>query len=202
MTGLSGRVFGDPVRARTEVPSGTPPRASQILLRVSVEHRSRPRLAEGRHLGVIDVLGLPLVNVEEWLLEHVGGVDPSLQAAVEAPTDNSPQTLAVLAEKLRQRVLIARLGLADQRDIAVCFGPPSQIAASINCLVTSVEIIIKDPSADGERCDILDCGSPVRRVVVFCLQATAGRSDVAGVALESEEGRGRSNRLGRYSGVG
>ena len=56
--------------------------------------RSRSQRKNGI-VGVADVLGGPAGDVEVGLLEHVGGVDPALQPAVEAQPDHPPQPLAV-----------------------------------------------------------------------------------------------------------
>jgi hypothetical protein len=63
---------------------------------------------------VFDVLVVPPVDVQKRILKYVGGVDPPLLAAVEVQAHHPSKTLAVLAEELRQCMLVARPGLANQ----------------------------------------------------------------------------------------
>jgi hypothetical protein len=59
-----------------------------------------PEPEERRHPGVGEVLGLPLVDVEERLLEDVRGIDPPLEAPVQPQSDHPTQPVVVLAEEL------------------------------------------------------------------------------------------------------
>ena len=79
-----------------------------------------PEPEEERHRRVLEVLRQPPGGVEVGLLDHVGGVDPALEAAVEPQGDHPPQPVAVPRQQLRPGPLVAPRGLLDQAvDVAV-----------------------------------------------------------------------------------
>ena len=65
------------------------------------DDQSQPE--EHRQPGIAQIALHPLRQVEEAVLEHVGGVDPTLEPRVHAQLDHPPQAVAVPLEKVRER---------------------------------------------------------------------------------------------------
>jgi hypothetical protein len=89
--------------------------------------RQEPQPEERRHRRRGEVLGLPPVDVEERLLEHVRGVDPPLEAAVHPEPDHPPQPAAVPAEELDERPGVAGVHPGGEGLVAAVVrhdGPP------------------------------------------------------------------------------
>ena len=63
----------------------------------------QPQPEEKRHLTLGQVVRQLLGDIEIRLLEHVGGVNPPLQPAIEPQPHHLPQPFAVSAEQLGQR---------------------------------------------------------------------------------------------------
>ena len=69
-----------------------------------------------RHAGIAQIALHPLRQVEEAVLKHVGGIDPTLQPRVHAELDHPPQAVAVLLEQLGQRTAIPSPEPLEQAD--------------------------------------------------------------------------------------
>ena len=67
----------------------------------------QPQPQEGRQLRALEVTVQPGGDVEERVLEHVGGVDPALKARIHAQLDHPAQPLPVTLEQVRQRLAVA-----------------------------------------------------------------------------------------------
>ena len=68
---------------------------------------SRSQRKKGIDAPAAGVLGEAAADLQVGLLEHVGGVDPAREPAVEAEADHPPQPLAVAVEQLGQGRLVA-----------------------------------------------------------------------------------------------
>ena len=64
--------------------------------------------------GVAGVLGDPLADVEIRLLEHVGGIDPAREPAVEPQPDHPAQPIAIAVEERGQGRLVAGQGALEE----------------------------------------------------------------------------------------
>ena len=73
-----------------------------------------PEPEEERHRRVLAVLRQPAGRIEARLLDDIRRVDAPLQPAVEAQGDHAPQPVAVPAQQLPERPLVAPHGLLDQ----------------------------------------------------------------------------------------
>ncbi len=67
----------------------------------------QPEPEEHRHLGIAQIALDPARQVEESVLEHVGGVDPTLEPRVHAQLDHPPQAVAVPLVQLGERTAVA-----------------------------------------------------------------------------------------------
>ena len=76
----------------------------------------------GRHRRLGGVLRGPLQDVELGLLEHVGGINPSLEPPVQPHLDHPAQAVAMTVEEFRQLMLIGpHAGTCDlTRPLRVC----------------------------------------------------------------------------------
>jgi hypothetical protein len=70
---------------------------------------------EGHRRRVPGVLGDPLADDEIRLLEHIGGIDPAREPAVEPQADHPAEPLAMAVEERGQRRLIAGQGAAEEK---------------------------------------------------------------------------------------
>ena len=99
-----------------DLATGIPHRRAQMLAMDPHQplpgHQPQPE--EERHLALGQVMRQLLGDVEIRLLEHVGGIDPPLEPAVEPQPHHLPQPFAVAAEQLGQRGLVALAGAVDQ----------------------------------------------------------------------------------------
>ncbi len=62
------------------------------------DHQSHPE--EYRELGIAQITLQPLRQVEEAVLEHVGGIDLALEPRVHAEFDHPPQAVPVPLEEI------------------------------------------------------------------------------------------------------
>src|SRR5262249_9044100 len=70
-------------------------------------------------LGFLGELAGPAGEVEEGLLEDVGGVEPALEAAVQPQADHPLEPLAVAVPERPEGVLVPGRPLPQQRDRVV-----------------------------------------------------------------------------------
>jgi hypothetical protein len=73
-----------------------------------------PEPEEERQRGPARVPRQLLRQVDVRVLEHVRGVDPPLQPAVEPEPDHAPESGAILREELGQDLLVPVGGAPDQ----------------------------------------------------------------------------------------
>jgi hypothetical protein len=66
------------------------------------DHQSHPE--EYRELRIAQITLHPLRQVEEAVLEHIGGVDPALEPRVHAEFDHPPQAVSVPLEELGEHL--------------------------------------------------------------------------------------------------
>ena len=69
-------------------------------------------------LGSLEIAVDPLLQVEEAVLKHVGGVDSTLEPRVQAQLDHPAQAVAVPLEQLGERAAIAGSKPLNQVDSA------------------------------------------------------------------------------------
>jgi hypothetical protein len=74
---------------------------------------------EERDLGLLGELAGPAGEIEEGLLEDIGGIEPALEAAVQAQADHPLESLPVAVPELPKGVRIPGRGLPQQRDRVV-----------------------------------------------------------------------------------
>ena len=73
-----------------------------------------PQPEEERHLRVLAIFGQAAAGFQHRVLDDVRGVDPPLEAAVEAHRDHAPQAVAMPGQQLAPRLLVAPDGAVDQ----------------------------------------------------------------------------------------
>ena len=61
-----------------------------------------------------------LADIEIRLLEHVGGIDPAREPAVEPQADHPPQPIAIAVEERGQGRLVAGQGALEEDLVVVC----------------------------------------------------------------------------------
>jgi hypothetical protein len=76
--------------------------------------RQKAQPEEKRHGGLLGVIRQAFGIIEKSLLEHVGGINASLEPAVQPQPHNLPQARAMTREQLSQRLGIAGLHLRQQ----------------------------------------------------------------------------------------
>ena len=110
--------LGQRIAIERDLPAGVPHLRAQVL---AMDHRqpiaddqSQPE--KHRQLGVAQIALHPLRQVEEAVLKHVGGVDPTLKPRVHAQLDHPPQPVAVPLEQVGERPAIPGSEPLDQAD--------------------------------------------------------------------------------------
>ena len=99
-----------------DLPAGVAHLGAQVvpvqLHQPLADHQAEPE--EQRELRIAEVLLQPLGHLDVRLLDHVRGVEPSLQARVEADLDHPAQAIAVALEQGVQRRPVPRPYACDQ----------------------------------------------------------------------------------------
>ncbi len=62
----------------------------------------------------MEVLGQPGDRLDLGVLQHVGGIDPPLETAIEAQGDHPPQPVAVTVEEAAPGIRVAGRGPGEQ----------------------------------------------------------------------------------------
>ena len=75
---------------------------------------------EERQVGLEEIVRQLADRDDRRLLDHVGGVDPAREAAIEAQRDHPPQAIAMRLDQPGPGVRVSLGGPADLLDLAGC----------------------------------------------------------------------------------
>jgi hypothetical protein len=92
----------------------------EAVQRLEPLHGQETQPEKRRHSRIGRVLRQAARSIQERLLEHVLGIDPPLQAAVEPQPNHPAEPFAVPGEELPERMMISCVDAARQDVVGVC----------------------------------------------------------------------------------